>query len=130
MKKGRYLAPVLFILCLMGCAPVAFLAGSVAGVGGYKYYKGALTVVYQASYVETWDASLKALEAMEFKIEKKENNLTSGTIEALRADKKTVTVSLKYRSSTETEAKIRVGLLGDQNASDVVKDRIAKELFK
>ena len=130
MSKARNIIPALLLISLTGCAPVAFLAGAAAGVGGYKYYKGALTVIYQAPYEKTWDASLKALKEMGFGIEDKTRELTKGKISAQLADNKTVTVSLKYISSSETEATIRVGLLGDENASNVIKDKIAEVLFK
>ena len=130
MKRGRFLFPILACLCIAGCAPVVFMAGAAAGVGGYKYYEGALTVVYQAPYNKTWDASIKALTDMGFSIKDKKQDLTKGKIEAVRADNKPVTVSLKYTSSEETEVTIRVGLLGDENASHVIKDKIRSVLFK
>ena len=62
--------PCAFVI-LSGCAPLIFLgAGTAAGVAGYKYYDGALNVVYQASYMDTWDAALKALSRMNLKVEK------------------------------------------------------------
>ncbi|MFC1867266.1 DUF3568 family protein [Thermodesulfobacteriota bacterium] len=130
MIKVRYLLLVLLCFFLSSCAPVVFLAGTAAGVGGYKYYEGALKVVYQAPYIKTWDASLKSLEEMGFKIGNSKRDLTSGKIEAKRADDKSVTVSLKYLSSQETEVSIRVGLFGDENASNVIKDKIGNVLYK
>ena len=131
MNKGRYLLPCLLWLFLMGCAPLLFFgAGTAAGIGGYKWYKGALTVIFQAPYMETWDASLNALKIMNFDIKSKKHDLTTGKIEALRADNKPVAVSLEYKSARETEVKIRVGFLGDLNASEAIKEEIRKELFK
>lgn len=130
MMKWRYLLPVSFFLFVASCAPLAFVAGTAAGIGGYKYYQGSLSVIFQAPYMETWDATLKALEDMGFQMESKKHDLTSGRIKAKLADSKPVTVSLKYRSSNETDAVIRVGLFGDENASHVIKDKIGKRLFK
>ena len=131
MAQNRYLLLVLLCLFLSSCAPVGFfVAGTAAGVGGYKYYQGSLNVIYQAPYMDTWNAAVKALEDMNLKIDQKSNNAINGKIEAKRADNKPVTVSLKYKSTNETDVNIRVGLLGDENASNVIKDRIAQELFK
>jgi len=131
MTKWRCLLPLLLCLCITSCAPLfIFGAGTAAGIGGYKYYEGSLKVIYQAPYMETWDATLKALEGMELKIKTQKHNPTSGKIVARRADGKPVTISLKYRSTQETEAMIRVGLFGDDNAANVIKDQIGKELFK
>ena len=130
MSKVRHISLILLLICLTGCAPAVFLVGAGAGVGGYKYYKGALTVVYQATYEKTWDASIKALEEMGIKIEDKKRELTTGKISATLAVDKPVTIVLKYKSSSETEANIRVGILGDESASHVIKDKIAELLFK
>jgi hypothetical protein len=108
---------------------VFFTAGTAAGVAGYKYHRSSLEVIYQASYIETWDATLKALENMHLEIESKKHDLTSGKIVAKRADKKSVHLSLKYKSSEETEVLIRVGFFGDEEASMAIKDEIRKVLF-
>jgi hypothetical protein len=131
MVRGRYLLTVLCCVFLTSCAPLGFFAaGTAAGIGGYKYYQGALNVIYQAPYIKTWDAALKVLEEMEFTIESKKHDPTTGKIVARRADEKPVTISFKYRSSEETEVMIRVGLFGDRNASMVIKEKIRNKLFK
>ena len=131
MVKGRYLFPVLCCVFLMGCAPMGFFAaGTAAGIAGYKYYHGALNVIYQAPYIKTWDAALKVSDDMGFTVESKKHDPTTGQIVARRADRKPVTISLKYRSSEETEVIIRVGLFGDHNASMVIKEKIRNKLFK
>jgi hypothetical protein len=131
MNKGRCLLLALLCLCLVGCAPFGFFAaGTAAGVGGYKYYQGAMNVIYQAPYTDTWDAAIKVMEEMNFTIDNMVKDAMSGKIEARRADNKPVTVSLKYKSTNETDTSIRIGIFGDENASNVIKDGIAKELFK
>jgi len=109
---------------------VFFSAGTAAGVGGYKFYKGSLTVIYQAPYMDTWDATLRALDKMNLQIESKKHDLTKGKIKARTADNKQVHISLKYKSSEQTEVVIRVGIFGDKAASMVIKDEIRKELFE
>ena len=131
MKKGKCLIPIILSAFLMSCAPlVLFGAGTAAGVAGYKYYHGALTVIYQASYMETWEASLKALEDMNIKIQEKSHDLTVGNIKAQRADKTPVLMTVKYKSSQETTVVIRAGWLGDKTASIAIKEAIRKTLFK
>ncbi len=117
--------------CISSCAPVIFFgAGTAAGVAGYKYYQGALMVIYQASFEQTYEATQSALEKMDIQIKSRTKELTSGKIKAQLSDGKSVTIGLKYRSGEETEVVIRVGLFGDENASMVIKDEIRKELFK
>ncbi|MBN2126449.1 MAG: DUF3568 family protein [Deltaproteobacteria bacterium] len=131
MMKGKCLVPLVLCFFLLGCAPLIFFGvGTAAGVAGYKYYQGTLTVVYQAPYMKTWDATGTALEGMNFKIESKLHDRTAGRVDAKRADGKHVRVSLKYLSAEETEAVIRVGILGDREASMLIKEEIRKVLFK
>jgi uncharacterized lipoprotein len=108
-----------------------FLGGAAAGISGYKYYKEVLTVVYEAPFDDTWDASIKALEDMGLTIENQTKELGSGKISTKEDEKnKKVNLTLQYKSPQETEVKIRVGLLGDETASNVIKDRIAGCLYK
>jgi uncharacterized lipoprotein len=131
MLKLRYTVSLLLCVFLTGCAPILFLGGAAAGIGGYKYYKGLLTVVYEAPYEKTWDASIKALEDLEFTIQEKTEKLGSGKISATSSSKNhEVNLSLEYVSPQETEVSIRIGLLGDENASNVIKDKIASILFE
>ena len=131
MIKIKY--GVSFLICLfcLGCAPLIFFgAGTAAGIAGYKYYQGKLTVLYQAPFIETWDASLKALENLQCEIVSKKHQLTSGKMDAKRSDGKPVTLSFEYQSTQETKVEIRVGLLGDKAASMAIKDEIKKILFE
>ena len=131
MGRVKCFLPLLLCLCLVGCAGLVFFgAGTAAGVAGYKYYKGSLTVVFQSPYLKTWDGTLKALESLNFTIENQKRDLTAGHIDAKRADSTPVTVSLAYKSAEETEIVIRVGILGDMDASNAVKEEIRRNLFE
>jgi hypothetical protein len=130
MKNKIFLLPLTSFLFITGCgALVVFGAGTAAGVAGYKWYEGSLTVIYEAPYIKAWDASLKALEKMESSIQSQKHDLTKGTIKAELQDKKSVTISLSYKSAQQTEVVIRVGFFGDKNTSDVIQENIRKELF-
>jgi hypothetical protein len=127
--KG-FLSYLLVGLCLTGCAPLfLFGAGTAVGIAGYKYYHGSLEVVFMAPFIDTWDASLKALKDMEIEITGAEHDMTSGSITGRKADNTPGRISLKYRTSRETEALIRVGPLGDRAASEAVKEKIRRVLF-
>ena len=131
MRKRLFLLPVIFFLFLAGCgALVVFGVGTAAGVAGYKWYEGALTVIYEAPYIKAWDATLKALEDMELQIQSQKHDLTKGTIKAKLDDDRSLSVSLGYKSAQQTEVVIRVGFFGDKDASDVIQENIRKELFE
>jgi hypothetical protein len=112
------------------CTAAVFLGGAAAGVAGYKYYEGALEVVYEAPFMETWDAALRALNLMDIEVTDKKHDLTAGKINGMSSDNKEIKLSFKYRSKEETMVSIRVGILGDERASDVIKEEIRKELFE
>ena len=130
MKKIICIFPLLLSLFFSGCVPVALVAGAAAGIGGYKYFEGALTVVYNASFKNTWKASLEALESMKLKIEDQDHGLSSGKIKTRRADDTIISVSMKYLNSDQTEVTIKVGLFGDEKESNNIKDKIAEVLFE
>ena len=130
MIRVKCLVLVVLLFLLTGCAGVVFFgAGAATGVVGYKYYKGALTVVFEAPLMKTFDATLTTLEDQGIKVERSDRDLTSANIVAKRSDNKPVTISINYRSANETEALISVGHLGNKDASVALKDAIAKVLF-
>ncbi len=130
MIKRGYILSIFLYLCITGCAPlIIFGAGTAAGIAGYKYYDGSLTVIYEAQYMKTWEATLRSVERMEFEIKSQKHDLAKGKIKGLMSDKRSIDISLKYKSAQQTEVIIRVGLLGDKNASSVIEESIRKELF-
>ena len=130
MFRMKQMICVLFCLMSASCTAAIFLGGAAAGVAGYKYYEGALEVVYEYPFMETWDAALRALDRMDMEVTNKKHDLTTGKISAMRSDNKEVKLSFKYRSKEETVVSVRVGILGDERASDAIKEEIRKELFE
>ncbi len=92
--------------------------------------EGDLTVIYEAPYENTWNASLKALEDLGLAIENKtEKPMGKGKISTKATkDNESVTLTVEYKSTQETEVTIRVGLFGDENASNRIKDKISSTL--
>ena len=129
MQRKLIVAAVLISFIFAGCAPLAFIGGAALGVGGYKYYNGALIVIYKASFNKTWDASVSALENLDYQIYESNKKMTSGTIITTGTLKERIKLSLKYVSLEETEVTIRVGLLGDKAASNKIKDKISDLVF-
>lgn len=98
-------------------------------MGGYKYYQGALAVIYQAPFENVYESSVKAIETLGYSITERHQKIGSGSIEATDSNSEKITIKLKYLASEETEVKIRVGLMGDEAASNVIKDKIADIVF-
>ncbi|MBN2418179.1 MAG: DUF3568 family protein [Deltaproteobacteria bacterium] len=129
MLKKLTIMVVLISFVFTGCAPVAFIGGAALGVGGYKYYNGALVVIYKAPFEKIWNASESALENLEYQIFERKRKMTSGKIETAGSIKERVKVSIKYVSLDETEVSIRVGLMGDEIISNKIKDKISEFAF-
>ncbi|RLB86194.1 MAG: hypothetical protein DRH15_02225 [Deltaproteobacteria bacterium] len=118
-------------LFLTSCVYVGiFAAGAAAGIGGYKYKNGVLIVDYEAPYIKTWEACVKAVDEMGLRLEKSEHDLTKGVIKAKRADDKMVTIEVEYKTPQKTQVGIRVGIFGDEEASKVIKEKIRRILVR
>jgi len=119
------------VLTLSSCHPLALVAfGGAAGVGGYHYYqdKGVLEALIYHPYSAVWDATLRALEDLEYAIESAQKEPTTGKVMAKGEDDTPVVVTLEYESENTTKAVIRVGHMGDKDASLAIKEQIQKAL--
>ena len=129
MLKKLIIAAILISFIFTGCAPVAFIGGAALGVGGYKYYNGSLVVIYKTPFDKTWDASIKALEDLEYQVYERNRKMTTGKIVTTGSVNERIKLDVKYVSLEETEVSIRVGLLGDEVISNKIKDKISDILF-
>ncbi len=130
---SRILPPIsvislLLILLLPSCSPVVRM-GESTGIAGYSYSLGTLHVLYKAGIMDTWDATLAALKEANLSITESGHGQSSGRIIAKRADETLVTVSLDYKSHKETEVSIRVGYVGERDASVKIAEAIRRILF-
>jgi hypothetical protein len=119
------------VLTLSSCHPLALVAvGGAAGVGGYQYYqdKGVLEVRIYYPYSAVWDATLMALEDLGYAIESAQKEPTAGKVMAKSEDGAPVVVTLEYESESITKAGIKVGHMGDKDASLAIKEQIQKAL--
>ncbi|HUT70811.1 MAG TPA: DUF3568 family protein [Desulfatiglandales bacterium] len=119
------------VLTLSSCYPLALVAvGGAAGVGGYQYYqdKGVLEARIYHPYRAVWDATLRALEDLGYAIESAQQEPSAGKVMAKGEDNTPVVVTLEYESDSITKAAIRVGHLGDKDASLAIKEQIQKTL--
>ncbi|MFP3911906.1 MAG: DUF3568 family protein [Desulfobacteraceae bacterium] len=131
MTKGKCLLLSALWFLSSGCGAMLLAgAGAAAGIAGYKFYEGALIVIYEAPFKNTWDASRQALKEMDCTIERSQHDITSGTIWAEFQDGKPVNLKLNYESSEKTKVIIRVGVFGEKEASHIVKEKIRKILFE
>ena len=129
MKKKLTVILMLISLFFSGCLPLVFIGGAAIGVGGYKYYNGALVVIYQTSFDKTWNASVAAMEKMGYEIYERNRKIASGKMVTTGKSTESIKLTIKYVSLEETEVKIRVGLMGDEGVSNKIKDKISELAF-
>ncbi len=115
-------------LVLQGCMLLAVGAGAAAGAGTMAYIEGEFQTAYASSLDRTWNASLEAVKDLDFRIIATQKKETEGNIEAKRIGGKKVRIALSIAGPETTFVKIRVGILGDEMASRVIRDRIASRL--
>jgi len=118
---------VVSALCANGCVPL-MVGAAGAGVGTYAYVKGQLETAYPATYEQTWQATLDALEGLGISVETSGKDAFGGTIKAKRADGTSVRLKVAPITSNSTSVKIRVGLFGDRTVSEGISTEIASRL--
>ena len=67
---------------------------------------------------------------MKIRVCRSEYDVTSGKITKKTRTDKPVTISIKYKTAKESEVVIRVGHLGDKDASIEIKEGIREILFE
>lgn len=111
---------------LTGCVAVA--AGAAAGAGAVAYVEGELQVTLPNSYDRVVGATRSALKDLEFvKVSESKDALTGIFTYRTAADKK-VTVTLNKIDDKSTKVGIRIGLIGDQDLSHIILDKIKSRL--
>lgn len=110
---------------LTGCVVVA--AGAV-GAGAVAYVRGELESSIEANLDTVYAATQRALTNLEFaKIDERKTGLDAHLVRRTALDKR---VEVKLTKITErlTKVEIRVGMVGDQQLSLTILDKIKAEL--
>jgi hypothetical protein len=131
MKIRNLILSALFITAtplLSGCALFLVGAGVAAGIGAVSYANGELRVSEEASVSATYNATLKTMSDLQFKVVDQQKDALAGKIVSKRGDGTPVTVHLKQQTDKITEIRIRVGTFGDESLSKLIYDKIKKNL--
>ncbi len=114
---ARLAVPWLLVLLTAGCA-------IIENDGKIGMVKG----VENASLDRTYDATLKALEAMEFEVRRHNKDALVAQIEAYTADRKKITVDLDKEAEESTRVGIHIEPFGDETRSNLILSEIEKQL--
>ena len=119
-------AGLLLAACVLSSCAAAVLAGAAggAGVGTAAYIEGEDSRVHSANLDQTWTATLDVLKQMNIRVEKSHKDALGGIVEAKRADGTDVRIKEEPAEGSTTRVKIRIGVFGDQNASEAIQNSI------
>jgi len=125
-KKIYLIIPTL--LLFSSCA--AFIVGGAVGVGAVIYQKGQLTSHEGTSYDETLAAVFKAMDQLNYAVEKTEKSVAKEKVIAVTPEGKKIHTTVKYKTIDHTEITIRVGTFGNEELSRMVLDQIKGNLYQ
>lgn len=128
MQRKRALLSLILALCLLvsGCA--AIVAAGAAGGAGVVYYQGWLTDQVTATVPRTFDATKAGLQELKLPVNKARYDQIKGSVNSELSDGTNVYIKLKATEGGTTEVKIRVGTLGDKDASHRILRAIKRNL--
>lgn len=125
LRLAAALLAVAALPWLTGCVVVA--AGAV-GAGAVAYVRGELESSVEADLDTAYAAAQRALEKLEFaRIEQRKSGLDAQLVHRTALDKR-VEIKLKKITDRLTKIEIRVGIVGDQELSLTLLDKIRAEL--
>lgn len=125
LRLAAALLAVAALPWLTGCVVVA--AGAV-GAGAVAYVRGELESSVEADLDATYAAAQSALAKLEFaRIEQRKSGLDAQLVHRTALDKR-VEIKLKKITDRLTKIEIRVGIVGDQELSLTLLDKIRAEL--
>ena len=107
-----------------GCALFLIGGAAAAGAGTVAYVNGELKETEGVAYDTACDATLAAMNDMQYAVvDKSKGSLTTKIIARTSGDKK-IQVTLNKQSASVTEISIRVGTFGDESLSRQILDKI------
>jgi len=116
-----------FLIGLSACSrkwAVIGAAAAAVGAGTYYYIKGDLKRNYEAPMDKTWEATIKAVEALKLTVESQNHDALTGVIKGKMADEKSFEINLKRIGENLTEVGVRIGTFGDRERSEAIHNKI------
>ncbi len=128
-KVNLILILVIGAFLISGCNAAFVMGNKVVGVssGKFIYTDGILTTDYPSPFDKVWKACEKTIADMRTTDIEKDKKIATGTIDAVASDEK-IHMSVKYATKNLTTVAIRVGLAGNNLASQLIHEKIKKNL--
>lgn len=122
---------LLLTALMAGCDAALTVGGRTVGVtsGKFLFTDGYLYARYDAPFERVWSACAQALTELKAVGVKPVRRIAKGTLHAVVQDEK-VDISVEYIARNETQVAIRAGVTGNNLASRLLHERIARSLAK
>ena len=119
------------VLLISGCDAALTVGGRTMGVrsGNFIYTDGYLTTSYNFPIDKVWKACEKTLTDMKASGLDKKMKISTGAMTAVIEDDK-IQINVEYASQTQTLVSIRIGMAGNNMASQLIHEKIAGNLLK
>ena len=129
--KNRWLMTIMLAGVLAfngGCALFLVGGAAAAGAGTVAYVSGELKETEDVAYDKVYDATLAAMNDMQYAVvDKSKAGITAKIFVRTAGDKK-IQITLDKQSASVTEIHIRVGTFGDESLSRQILDKIKSHL--
>lgn len=127
-RRFRLLAALLALAVLPWISGCVVVAAGAVGAGAVAYVRGELNSSLEADLTSSYQAAQRALAKLEFaRIEERQSGVDARLIHRTALDKR---VEIKLQKTTDrlTKVQIRVGIVGDQELSMTLLEKIRAEL--
>jgi hypothetical protein len=119
------------VLLISACDTAFTVGGRTMGVrsGNFIFTDGYLTSSYNFSLDKVWKACEKTMTDMKASGLDKKMKISTGAMTAVVNDEK-VQINVEYVSQEKTLVAIRIGMAGNNMASQLIHEKIANSLLK
>ncbi|MCB9772350.1 MAG: DUF3568 family protein [Candidatus Omnitrophica bacterium] len=123
--KAAFLT-ITVVMSAAGCIPL--VVGAAAGVGGYAWVQGELANDVSVSNEKLHRAVIRAVRDLKLAVYEDKSDRLSSKVFAKFADGTDVHINTVAKTERVATVKIRVGLLGDKEKSEMIFAAIQKRL--
>ena len=116
----------IILLSAPGCVPLVI--GAAAGVGGFAWVQGELVNDLQVPAERLHKAVSRAMRDLRLAVMEDKGDRLSAKVLAKYSDGTDVTISIAAKTEKVSTLKIRVGILGDKEKSELILNAIQKRL--
>ncbi|MGD0277004.1 MAG: DUF3568 family protein [Syntrophales bacterium] len=129
--KGIILLLITMILLITACDTALIIGSHTVGIqsGRFIYSDGYLKTQYHAPVDRIWDACEKTLTDLKAVNIERQRKIAGGSFNAVIQDDKVI-INIEYVAKSDTDVSILVGMGGNNLASQLIHERITKELMK